>query len=109
MQDRFLEVAHNSVNSIPEDKERVRSLMSAGTTVIPSISGIAALDFMHALEELVGAPAYARALARLAPELREELTTVTAMSWLPNDTVNHLIDALAAESGKDPDQLIEQA
>lgn len=83
--------------------------MSAGTTVIPSISGIAALDFMHALEELVGAAAYARALERLKPELREQLVTVTAMSWVPNDTVNQLIDALSAESGTDPDQLIEQA
>lgn len=76
---------------------------------VPCTSGIAALDVLHVLGEMVGDETIERAKARLSPDLRAEIEALTAVSWLPNTTLGALIDEVARCAGRDPEALIDQA
>src|SRR5262245_43428829 len=90
---------------------RTRSFHSfmATEAVIPSISGIAALDLIQALEELVGRDACQRARATLPREASAELDAITALSWVSNVTVGALIDHVAVAAGREPEALLDEA
>ena len=81
----------------------------ATQAVIPSISGIATLDLMQVLEELVGSDTFQRARANLPREAATELEAVTALSWVSNVTVSALIDHTAAAARREPEALLDEA
>jgi hypothetical protein len=83
--------------------------MQTSQTVIPSTAGIAVLDLMHALEEIVGSETVAVARANLPAAMRDELATITPLSWLENSIVSAMVDAVAAAAGREPEGLIDQA
>ena len=75
----------------------------------PCTSGIAVLDVLHVLGEMLGSETIERAKARLPVDLRTEIEALTAVSWLPNTTFGTLIDEVASCAGRDPEALIDQA
>jgi hypothetical protein len=77
--------------------------------VVPSASGISALDLRAALEEIVGKDAVGKALASLPPETRSEFVEITALSWVPLTTISKVVDAIAGVAGKNPERLIDDA
>jgi hypothetical protein len=83
--------------------------MTATQPVIPSISGISALDVLHALEEILGTDMYRRARASLSDQLRDELDAITALSWVPNTTFGSVVDRLAEHARREPEALLDEA
>ena len=77
--------------------------------VVPSASGISVLDLRAALEEIVGKDVVVQALASLPPETRSEFVEITALSWVPLATVSKVVDTVAAQAGKNPERLIDDA
>ena len=77
--------------------------------ITPCISGIATLDVLQALEDLVGADACAAARRTLAAELRDELAAITALSWVKTTTLSDVIDAIAKHAGREPEALLDEA
>ena len=82
--------------------------MPASEAVVPSISGVSALDCFAVLEQLVGSEAFARGRAQLPAEMQRELDSSSAVSWVSNDTVNRVFDEVAHAAGRDPEELIDQ-
>jgi len=76
---------------------------------VPCTSGIAVLDVLHALGEMLGSETIEQAKARLPLSLRAEIEALTAVSWLPNTTLGALIDEVASCAGRDPEALVDQA
>ena len=76
---------------------------------VPSTSGIAVMDLLHALTQMVGHESVERAKASLSPAQREEFDTLTAVSWLPNTTLSVFVDELARCAQRDPEEMIDQA
>src|SRR5688572_15971389 len=83
--------------------------MSLLSTEVPSIAGIAAMDTLAALRELVGEPAYLTAREQMPPDALRELDAMSAVAWFPNATFNLIIDELARAAGVDPESLIDRA
>ena len=82
--------------------------MSADSPV-PSTSGIAVMDLLHVLAEMVGRENVERAKARLSPSEREAIDALTAVSWLPNTTLAVFVDELARCAERDAEEMIDQA
>ena len=82
--------------------------MPASDAVVPSISGISALDCFAVLEQLVGSEAFARGRSQLSVEMQRELDSASAVSWVSNDTVNRVFDEVAQAAARDPEALIDQ-
>jgi hypothetical protein len=80
-----------------------------GGGVVPSASGISALDLRAALEEIVGKEVMAQALGALPAETRSEFIDITALSWVPFATITRVVDAIATASRKNPEKLIDEA
>jgi hypothetical protein len=76
---------------------------------IPSTAGIAVLDLMHALEEVVGSDALEAGRAQLPAAMREELAALTSLSWIDNDIVGALVDAVARAAAREPEAMLDQA
>jgi hypothetical protein len=83
--------------------------MTSPEAVVPSISGISALDCFAVLEQLVGSSAFARGREELPPEMLRELESINAVSWVSNETVNRLVDEVARAAARDPEELIDKA
>jgi hypothetical protein len=83
--------------------------MATPEQVVPSLSGIAALDLLNALEEIVGVEVVERARAAMPAELLGELDSITALSWAANTTLTSVIDRLAFSAGRDAEALLDQA
>jgi hypothetical protein len=83
--------------------------MTTPASPVPSTSGIAVLDLLYVLARMVGEENIERAKARLSPAQREELDTLTAVSWLPNATLSMFLDELARCARRDPEEMIDQA
>jgi len=67
------------------------------------------LDLFRSLEDVVGVESVAKGLASAPPELRQQFEGLTAVSWLPNTTLNALIDAVGKAAGTDPEAMIDVA
>ncbi len=78
-------------------------------TALPSIAGTTVLALREGLADIVGPEVVARAIARLAPDLREEFETVTPVSWVEELRVAAMHDAVAREAGIDAELLFDQA
>jgi hypothetical protein len=76
---------------------------------VPSLSGVAAIDCIAALEELVGPSAIAAAKSQLAEEMRFELDSMSAVSWVPLETFNEFVDAIGRAAGVEPDPLLDKS
>jgi len=83
--------------------------MTSSRSVVPSVAGIAVLDLMRALEEIVSTEVFLRAREALPPGVREDLDAVSAVSWVPNDTLNSVIDEIARAASLDPEAMLDQA
>jgi hypothetical protein len=83
--------------------------MTTPDSTVPSTSGIAVMDLLHALAEMVGHENIELAKARLSPAQREEIAALTAVSWLPNTTLGVFVDELARCAGRDAEEMIDQA
>lgn len=83
--------------------------MTSSRSVVPSVAGIAVLDLLRALEEIVSAEAFLRAREALPPAVREDLDAVSAVTWVPNDTLNRVIDELARAASLEPEAMLDQA
>jgi hypothetical protein len=82
--------------------------MTSPAAVVPSISGISALDCFAVMEQLVGSAAFARGRQRLSTEVQRELDSISAVSWVSNSAVNQLMDEVARAAERDPEELIDQ-
>jgi hypothetical protein len=83
--------------------------MATVEQVVPSVSGIAALDLLKAFEEIVGLEAVERAHAAMPAELLTELDSITALSWVANNTLTSVIDQIALSAGREVEALLDQA
>jgi hypothetical protein len=83
--------------------------MTSSRTLIPSVSGIAVLDLLRAIEEITGTEAFLRARDELPPAVRAELDTINAVSWVPNETLNIVIDGVARAAALDPETMLDRA
>jgi hypothetical protein len=71
----------------------------------PCISGTVLLDQRRIIDELLGPETLERALARMPPDMRDEYSALTSLSWCRAVTATALVRALAEESEKDPRKL----
>lgn len=83
--------------------------MSRPADVIPSLAGVAVLDTLQAIRELVGEEPYNRALQALPANMRSEFEATTALSWVPNTLVGALIDAIAHAAQREPEAMLDAA
>jgi hypothetical protein len=75
----------------------------------PRLAGQSARDIRWALEQTLGAEVVARALARLAPEVRAEYEEPSPLSWVPYATVLAAHQAIADEAGTTMEEMLEAA
>src|SRR5262245_15694853 len=75
----------------------------------PCAAGAGLVEMRKVCEQLVGAAVVDAALARLPLDRREEYASMTPLSWVRLSTSQLVMDAVAAESGRDPDELYERA
>jgi hypothetical protein len=83
-------------------------LLAPGTPEIPSVSGMATIDMLHTLEELVGTAVYAQALAQLPEPLQAELAALTAVSWLPLSALGIVLDEVAKVSEREVEAMVDE-
>ena len=76
---------------------------------MPSTSGVSVLDVLHAAEQIVGKQVFAQACERLPQSLRDEMSTITAVSWVPNTLLIEVMRAVARESQRDTEDLVAAA
>ena len=67
------------------------------------------LNLWAALQGIVGLEAYAKALASLSPEDRQEITDAQAISWVRMQTSYKLVEAAALAAGRDPDTVYDES
>jgi hypothetical protein len=87
---------------------QIRSL-APRTAPVPSVSGMAIWDLMHTLEEMIGAEVYADALRQLPPPLAAAFEELTALSWMPVETLGSILDEIARLSGREVEAMVDQA
>lgn len=75
----------------------------------PCASGVNVIAMREAMEELVGASVVAAAIERLPAEVRREYLEATPLSWVRMTTSWQVVDAVAAEAGRDPERLYDEA
>jgi hypothetical protein len=85
----------------------IRSL-APNTAPVPSVSGMAILDMLRTLEEMLGAEVYAQAFSQLAPQLTAALDELTAVSWMPVETLSRVLDEIARLSGREVEAMVDQ-
>jgi hypothetical protein len=85
------------------------ALFAPGTPQYPCVAGVAVLDLVRELEEMIGSQYLSLARAALSPEQRNELEEVTAVSWVRMSTSSVFIDAVGSVSGRDPEALVDEA
>lgn len=71
----------------------------------PRTSAALLLDQIEVLRELVGADVVDEAMASLPPAYREELESLTAVSWVDTEVAESILYAVAPLAGRDPLQL----
>ncbi len=74
----------------------------------PRSSGAVLLNLWTALRHVVGDDAYARGLATLRPDQREEILAALPISWVRMATSFALVEAAAHEAKKDPDAVYDE-
>ena len=84
------------------------AVYAPGTPQEPCSAGIAILDGLRELEELVGVDAVQRARAQLTPEQRAELESATALSWIRISTSAKLFDLVASVAGREPESMVDE-
>jgi hypothetical protein len=85
------------------------ALFAPDTPPYPCVAGVAVLDLVRELEEMIGSQYIELARAALSPEQRNELEEVTAVSWVRMSTSSAFIDAAGSVSGRDPEALVDEA
>ncbi|HKU36982.1 MAG TPA: hypothetical protein VJR89_02510 [Polyangiales bacterium] len=83
--------------------------MTTPDSPVPSTSGIAVMDLLHVLAEMVGQAKIERAKGRLSPAQRQTIDALTAVSWLPNTTLALFVDELARCVQRDAEAMIDEA
>jgi len=71
----------------------------------PLVLGAAVMIRKRLNEEIVGRPTVRAAVAKLPPAVRDEWESLGAFSWISLDTIEMVQDAIAAEAGRDPEEL----
>lgn len=82
------------MNSVPPSKN------------VPYLAGMTVINLRKAFEELVGSDTVVRALQRVAPKAREDYEAASPLSWVLNESVSRVHEAIAAEAGADVDELV---
>jgi hypothetical protein len=85
-----------------------RARASEGRSVEPSASGVGVIEVRRALIEAVGEPVFARALATLPAELRDEYENISPFGWVKLSTSGAVLDAVAAEAKLDAEALFDR-
>lgn len=68
----------------------------------PRTSAALLLDQIAVLKELVGDDVVREGMANLPPAYREELETLTAVSWIDTEVAESILYAVAPLAGRDP-------
>ena len=77
------------------------TLSVAPTREPTQLAGTLVVGRREALEQLVGAGAYQRALESIDDELRTKLTQATSLTWVPIADIERFVIACAEASGED--------
>ncbi len=72
------------------------------------VLGAAVMARLRALEAVAGGDVVSRARATLAPDVREALTSVRAIAWVPLESVEALTDAVATALGRQPERFHDE-
>jgi hypothetical protein len=83
--------------------------MPNAEAVVPSVAGTTVLELKRSLEELCGVNAVAAALQKVPLQVREEFEPITLLAWVPVLTVSAVVDQIALEVNRDPEQLMDDA
>ena len=73
--------------------------------VVQSVSGLSMMNFRDAVSRQFGPSLAARGLERLDPTKRQQLETMTAVDWIPVETLASAVDAWADEANVSPEEL----
>ena len=108
------ETNRTAVTRDQHDTEAIRPPSSSddpgsGARVVPSAAGTTVVALKHAMQEIVGVDALTAALTSLPPSLREEFEPVTPMTWIPVEVVHAVVARVAAHTGRDFDQFMDEA
>src|SRR4051812_38622110 len=79
-----------------------------GNATQTQISGAVLLSARNVMVELAGAGAVARAVATLTPAARRDYEGLTPLSWIPVETGEAVLIAVAREMGRDPMTLMAE-
>lgn len=84
------------------------NIYAPGTPEVPCSAGIAILDGLRELEQLVGADVLRAAHARITSEQRAELEAATALSWIRISTSAAIFEAAARVAEREPESMIDE-
>ena len=73
---------------------------------VPYLAGMTVLNLRKAFEELVGSDTVVRALNRVSPKARDDYEAATPISWVLNESVSRVHEAIADEAGADVNELV---
>jgi hypothetical protein len=77
--------------------------------VVQCCSGVTMVNYRDAVAKLYGPDVVSRGLARLAPDARFQLETMTTTGWIPMETVGAATEAWAEAAGVSPEELTVRA
>ena len=83
--------------------------MTDNRQVIPSVAGISALHVLDALAKVVGQDVIDQAQSGLPQEVRDAMSGIHALSWVPQTALNRFIDEVARAAQRDPEPMIDEA
>jgi hypothetical protein len=79
--------------------------MAPPAEVVQCVSGVSLMHFRDAVAKLFGREVIVRGAARLAPEERAQLEALSAIGWVPVETLAHAVDAWAEAAGVSAEEL----
>lgn len=79
-----------------------------GTPDYPCVSGMATLDLLRTLAEVVTPETYKTALAQLPSDVAAELEALTAVSWWPLTSLGTVLDTVAQVAGLEPEAMVDE-
>ncbi|HKP63902.1 MAG TPA: hypothetical protein VJV78_44515 [Polyangiales bacterium] len=76
---------------------------------MPSTSGVSVLDVLRATQEIVGEQVFAQARECLPQSVRDEISEITAVSWVRNTLLIEVMREVARITERDTEELVAEA